>query len=338
MNRQLEPNTTPSDASAQRSAVWTRHWATGAAHSCVGSYGDRYGGAIASFWKSVLAKQSGSLRVLDLATGNGPLPRLMVDLRQDLALEIDAVDLATIAPTWLTALPPAVQQHVKFHGGVALESLPFPDASFDLIVSQYGLEYSDFDRSVPELLRVLAPSGSVALLMHASDSRPVTLAGTELAHIEWLLSENGLLSRAAAMLLPLSLAKTADGRASLASDPAAEAARVQFNAAQATLAVRARVADGADVLHETQDAIAAVLEVAIRQGEAVARERVQKLVTALEDAQLRLSQLRQCAMSRQELDALGQTLRRGVGSNATFLSGKIIERDYLMGHTLRVDP
>ena len=43
------------DTRQQRQAVWTRHWATGAAHSCAGTYADTYGGAIADFWRGVHA-------------------------------------------------------------------------------------------------------------------------------------------------------------------------------------------------------------------------------------------------------------------------------------------
>jgi SAM-dependent methyltransferase len=332
------PDSGPIDALAERIAVWTRHWATGAPHSCVGSYGDRYGGATAEFWKAVFAPLRSAQRVLDLATGSGAVPRLLLELCPDTVCEVDAVDLAAIEPAWLTTQPPAVRARVRFRGGQAIEALPFADATFDLVVSQYGLEYSDLDRSIPELLRVLAPNGRVALLMHANDSRPVTLAATELAHIDWLLSADGLLSCAAAMLEPLSRAATPAGRASLASDSAAEAARVQFNAAQAALAARARIADGADILHETQDAVAVALDMAIGQSQAMAREHVRRLGTALQDAHLRLSQLRQCALNRQALEALGQTLQCGVESDAKLAIGEVVERGHVMAHTLCVGP
>ncbi len=112
------------------------------------------------------------------------------------------------------------------------EDLPFPDGAFDLIVSQYGIEYSALDRSVPEMLRILAAGGRIALLLHAHRLAPRSWRQIELAHLDWLLSDRGLLWRQRLVIEPLSRATTAHGRASLANDPMAEAARERFNAAQ----------------------------------------------------------------------------------------------------------
>ena len=38
------------DESARR-AAWSAYWATGGLHSCVGSFGGNYGGAIGGFWR-----------------------------------------------------------------------------------------------------------------------------------------------------------------------------------------------------------------------------------------------------------------------------------------------
>jgi SAM-dependent methyltransferase len=43
------------------------------------------------------------------------------------------------------------------------ESLPFPDATFDLITAAGSLNYSDPTRAFPELRRVLAPNGTLVV-------------------------------------------------------------------------------------------------------------------------------------------------------------------------------
>ena len=290
-----------------RSAVWTRHWATGASHSCPGTYGELYGGAIATFWREMLSTLQRGQNVLDIATGNGALPRLL--LGQHHEIEVDAIDIAAVEPSWILDLPPG--HRVRFHPGQAAEALPFPAGQFDLVISQYGLEYSDLSRSVPELLRVLAPAGRIALLLHHADSRPVRLAAVELAHIDWLQSPQGLLRAAEAMFEPLSRATTPEGRASLSADPAAEATRVHFNAAQDAL--KARVAqfgsDGADVLFETQDAVTQMFSLALQEGAKLARDRFQAVFTTLSDARLRLDELRRHALTADGLDELLERLR-----------------------------
>jgi SAM-dependent methyltransferase len=61
----------------------------------------------------------------------------------------------------------AVAKHlaptVEWREGVA-ESLPFPDQSFDAVVSQFGLMFfADRGQALREMLRVLAPGGHLAV-------------------------------------------------------------------------------------------------------------------------------------------------------------------------------
>lgn len=325
---------TAREAVAARSAVWTRHWASGAPHSCAGTYAERYAGAIAGFWKTVFGSLTGGQRVLDIATGNGALPRLLLDLQPAAPITVDAIDLATIEPPWLASLSPAARRRMRFHGGQPAESLPFPDRAFDLIISQYGIEYSDLDRSVVEMLRVLTPDGRIALLVHVNDSRPVTLAAVEIAHLDWLMSDAGLLCAAAAMIEPICRAGTPHGRATLANDRGAEAARQRFNAAQLGLRERAAMKDGADVLFEMQNAVAAILGVAAQHGVAAARLRLEATELAARDSHFRLRQLRDHALSRSKLDALCHSLRRASGVSARVTTGEVHEQGFLMGCTL----
>lgn len=43
------------------------------------------------------------------------------------------------------------------------ESMPFPDASFDAVVSQFGLMFMDPERAIREMLRVLKPDGRLVV-------------------------------------------------------------------------------------------------------------------------------------------------------------------------------
>src|SRR3546814_5678640 len=93
---------------------------------------------------------------------------------------IDAIDLAQVAPAWVSSQPAPCRQALHFHSGVFAEALPFDDNSFDLVTSQYGIEYCDDVRTTPEVARVLAPDGRVALLLHHADSRLAQVAREEL--------------------------------------------------------------------------------------------------------------------------------------------------------------
>src|SRR3546814_20909920 len=105
---------------------------------------------------------------------------------------IDAIDLAQVAPAWVSSQPAPCRQALHFHSGVSAEALPFDDNSFDLVTSQYGIEYCDDVRTTPEVARVLAPDGRVALLLPNADSRLPPVAREELRMTDWLLRPAGL--------------------------------------------------------------------------------------------------------------------------------------------------
>jgi SAM-dependent methyltransferase len=328
----------PKAALATRRAVWTRHWATGAAHSCIGSYGDQYGGGIAAFWRPVFQSLQHGQRVLDLATGNGALPRLLLAVCPEKACTIDAVDLATIEPAWVASLHPTIRAQVRFCGGHPLETLPYDDHAFDLIVSQYGIEYSDLDRSVPEMLRVLAPDGCIALVMHIAGSRPVELAKIELDHLDWLMSDAGLLSATVGLIEPMSRTSTAGGRASLINDATAEAARLRFNDAQDALRARSMVADGADVLFEVQNSVPSVLELAAKQGVTPAREHLSRIEASMQDSRLRLEQLVRHALSQARSQSVCSALGHALGADYEVAQSVVHDQGHLMACTVIAQP
>ncbi len=323
----------PDDARDQRIQNWSRHWHSGVHHSCSTSFGADYAGNIAAFWHRVFSAMAPGSRVLDIATGNGALPRLLLQARPAGDWHCDAIDQASLAPRWADASAPDAP--LCFHTGVAAEALPFEDGRFALVVSQFGIEYSDLDSSIPELLRVLAPEGNLALVVHHADARPVQLAAIEIAHIDWLLSADGLVTTAFAMLEPLARSTTAAGRASLACDAAAELARERFNAAQDQLSARATAADGADVLFEAQDGIARLVQLALDQGSEPAQQAWTVLRQQLADARWRLADLRARALSPAQLAALAAQLQ---AARPGLVSSPLHERDFLMGWCLHSVP
>ena len=316
-----------------RRDAWSRYWAQGAPHSCVGSYGDCYGGAIAAFWRDVFGRLPAAARVLDIATGNGALPRLLLQHTELRDLRCDAVDIAAIQPSWLAKGSPADQARVRFLGGVDAAALPFAAHRFDLIVSQYGLEYTGMQRSVPELLRVRAPRGQVALVLHHSQGRPADLAAVELEHLDWLMREGGLFDAGAALVEPMALAATAQGRASLQSQPQAEVARERFNALLADLASRTAAGDGADVLFEAREAVMSVLAGAGHNGAARANASLGQLRDEYASSATRLRDLQAHALGPDRALALREQLAAALGAPVSLT--ELNEQGYLMGWMIR---
>lgn len=322
---------TPPDTQASQSA-WHEYWRSGALHSCATSFAANYDGAIAAFWLRNFAGLGPQDRVLDIASGNGALARLLLDTDGNANVPIDSVDLAPVAPAWQDELAAGQKHRLAFFGHTAAEALPFSAASHTLAVSQYGLEYTDLDRSVPELLRVLRRPARVALLVHHTASRPVTLARDEVAHIDWLLGPDGLLITGTALLEPMARAATPAGRQKLAADNHAIRLRDQFNALQLQLEARASAAPCPDVLYDTREVIAASFATAARQGVGPAAQRLQALRELLVHSRVRLADLLRCALDERGVAGLVQRF----GSVDPPRVGKVVEQNWLMGWTVEL--
>lgn len=314
-----------------RKAVWSRYWSHGISHSCGGSYGSRYEGAIAQFWITRFRALPAGARVLDIATGNGAVPQILF-ASAAATVACDAIDLAQPEPQWLATLAPEKRRQIRFHGQQAAEGLPFPDASVDLVTSQYGLEYTDLTRSVPEIRRVLRPGGRVCLITHHADSRPVSLARTELGHLAWLQEASGLLETGQGMIEPMARAATETGRASLANDAAANALRVRFNALQQEATRLAAASDCPDVLGDVRLALAEVLNLAMGQGVPAASGAFAMLTQQLDDSRVRLHELCEFALDEAGARQLASDLGGGAGSSVL----PVIDNTMLMGWAIDI--
>jgi len=102
-------------------------------------------------------------RVLDVACGTGILAR-------EIASRIGPVGrVAGVDPSpGMIAVAQRLAPAMEWREGVA-ESLPFPDRSFNAVVSQFGLMFfTDRRRALGEMLRVLVPGGRLAVAVWAS--------------------------------------------------------------------------------------------------------------------------------------------------------------------------
>ena len=296
---------------SERQQAWTRYWQSGALHSCVGSYEGNYGGAVAAFWRARFAGVSADMRVLDLCTGNGPLPALLLEHFGDApAPAIDAVDFAEPRPAWRAA------SRVRFHPRVAIERLPFADGTFDRAVSQYGIEYADRDAAAAEVARVLKPGGEAAFVCHHADSWLATVAADEAAHAAWLLG-GGVLDATAAVFD----AVARGGPQAAVSDP-------RFDAQMRGLAERVRTARVPDALHAGGETIGQLVELAATRGAPAARAALTQWRARLTDARLRSAELVEHALDRAAVDALVAALGRDADV------GELHEGDYLLGWTI----
>ncbi len=111
-------------------------------------------------------------RVLDVACGTGILAR-EASQRVGAGGTVAGLDPSVEMLTVAARLAPAIE----WRRGWA-ESLPYPEDSFDAVVSQFGLMFfSDRSKSLREMLRVLTPDGCLAVAVWDSlDTMPAYAA------------------------------------------------------------------------------------------------------------------------------------------------------------------
>jgi SAM-dependent methyltransferase len=107
-------------------------------------------------------------RVLDIACGTGILAREIIS-RIGSRGRVAGIDPSP----GMVAVARQLAPGIEWREGIA-ESLPFPDDSFDAVVSQFGLMFfKDQRQSIREMLRVLVRGGRLAVAVWDSlDSMP----------------------------------------------------------------------------------------------------------------------------------------------------------------------
>ncbi|MEM9384067.1 MAG: methyltransferase domain-containing protein [Pseudomonadota bacterium] len=169
--------------------AWSLYWAGGSLDSCLpAGTNDGDANPVRQLWSDLASSLAPGSRVLDLATGNGTVPVTL--LRANPALEVTGVDQAEIDPLGAVSDVPELKQ-VSFQGRVDVADLPFPAASFDVVTSQYGVEYGALEEAVGEALSVLRAGGQLMFLMHHVDSEVVAPATPLREEIASLLDPKG---------------------------------------------------------------------------------------------------------------------------------------------------
>jgi SAM-dependent methyltransferase len=153
---------------------WTDFWQRGELTTLT-HFRDGYSGELAAFWHALVERLADGARVVDLATGNGAVPMVLLQHARTLGLrlELEGVDVAGIDPVahagrraeWLADLAT-----IRFHAGTPLERTGLASSQYHLVTSQYGIEYGDLDAAADEIARLLKPGGLFGAIIHSADS------------------------------------------------------------------------------------------------------------------------------------------------------------------------
>ena len=174
---------------ATRNWGWQNYWKEDRHASCVPE-NPATEREIREHWVKTFGELADGSRILDVATGNGIVLAHAATAAERAGKNylLTGIDLADINPVrYVTNLPEDLRQ-AKFVGRVAAEKLPFSDACFDVVVSQYGLEYADLEAALGEVERVLVAGGRLHWLAHSRESAVVTQNQDQSKQVDFLLA------------------------------------------------------------------------------------------------------------------------------------------------------
>ena len=179
-------------------SIWNDYWHFDRLASFDDLGETNYREAVAAGWKSFLESLPDGASILDLCTGNGAIAVMAAEAgrRSGKHFRIVAVDAADINPYLYVTRHRDELAAIEFRPATPIERLPWPAASFEAVVSQYGIEYSDLSLSIPELARVVAPTGKARLVLHAAEGAVVERSRRAIADMDFLLHEVDLAGKA----------------------------------------------------------------------------------------------------------------------------------------------
>ena len=138
---------------------------------------------VRAFWREKFIELNAGARILDIAAGNGAIATIAAELgaEKNKGFFVAATDLASIhADINGEDATREARSSIEFHSRIPCEQQPFDDDSFDMVVSQFGFEYSNVEKTLSEVRRILVPGGRFIAISHHLDSVLIELSKVEL--------------------------------------------------------------------------------------------------------------------------------------------------------------
>jgi len=169
---------------------WSLYWAQDRLHSCVAAKQDVDQLALNRAWETFSFGLQNSAKVLDLATGNGAVPYVL--LGSNNTLQVTAVDHADIAPLRYLS-DKGLLESVEFVPNTDINELTFTSSTFDAITSQYGIEYAGLESAMMVVSPLLKPGGKLRFLIHHSDSEIIQSSQVKISEMSDIVRPDGLI-------------------------------------------------------------------------------------------------------------------------------------------------
>ena len=208
---------------------WTNYWRSGVSDSFGLQQPLWYTQVIEPFWRQVFTSLPDRACILDIATGNGAVARLAAEVasQTNKSFEIIAADKAELNPD-INDLD-AVKQSIRFLPQTPVEQLDLPDRQFDLISSQFGIEYANHKASLSAIQKHLKPGGRLIIIAHHQDSLICQQSRDELQQYRKILDQQPVFRKLASLIKVMGDLRTPVQLQALKNNTQAQQQRESFN-------------------------------------------------------------------------------------------------------------
>lgn len=188
----------------EKSDHWSDYWSRGCLTSLPQDFAENYDGEVAEFWDDAFSQVPAHGAVVDLCTGNGAVALLAAgySAKSRVPFDVTAVDAAQIRADAISRQFPGqgeLLSRIQFISNTQVENLELSEAGFDLVTSQYGLEYCDWPAAARTACTLLKPGGRLVLVCHSATSDIMAFMEQERREYE-LLQNLGFFKATAAYL------------------------------------------------------------------------------------------------------------------------------------------
>ena len=181
----------------KRNQHWNDYWQNaGRDDQALG--GKKQREVLQEHWRTLLRGAQKPLSILDVASGSGAIFDA-IELPSP-TLEVGGLSLFVAADESVAAVKQASSKNLIQGVTCDASNLPFENQSFDLAVSQFGIEYAGIDAFL-EAARLIRPGGTLNFISHYHDGA-IFKECKEQSRVLSVILENELFDVAARAILP----------------------------------------------------------------------------------------------------------------------------------------
>lgn len=280
---------------------WEAYYRGGAIATCPMGPSSTYTLELRELWLGFFTSLEEGARVLDIGTGNGAIALMASEAATatGMHIEVHGADLAAIDPPRHVPNGNVLFAGIVFHPGMPAERLGFPDGHFDAVSGQYALEYTDVERTLGEVQRVLKPAGRAQFVLHHEQSVLIRNARESLGQAALVLEDTRILRK-------LRRHATAERE----SAAAARATWAELSAAAARLQQAAAASPNPHLLHVVIDGVQQLLSIRPQLTAAAFDREADRFERDVRAGVRRLQDLVGCSQTLEQIEAIVATARR----------------------------